>query len=206
MKTYFPRIIGLCKKLCHFRVSKFIFLIIVLAGLIIALVISGNNNSGAKWLPQIKKIAKKDISGFGLDIAKIDVWAPIIPQVDGYDEAIYLKAIEEGVAQFKDTKNPDENGNLLIFGHSEYYKDKPGDYKEVFKPLDKLEKGDPFNVYYQNKTFKYEIFESKKVGKSDWTIMDPTPEIPDDQTITLMTCWPPGTLDARWAVFAKQTP
>ncbi len=162
------------------------------------------NQPSMSLLPRLTPQKKADISQFGLDIPKINVWAPIIPQVNGYDKEAYLKAIESGVAQFKDTKNPDELGNLFLFGHSKYYREKPGDYKEVFKELNQLKAKDEFNIYYKGEKIAYTVTESKKVDQYDWSIMDPTPDNPQDKTITIMTCWPPGTTDARWVLFGKQ--
>jgi LPXTG-site transpeptidase (sortase) family protein len=197
------------------RHTKSILLGLVLATLLATLLViialqraSTDSTSKSNWLPALKpalkKVGKKDISEFGLEIAKLDIWAPIIPDVDGYDKDVYLKKIENGVAQFEGTKNPDKPGNLFIFGHSKYYKEKPGDYKEVFKTLNRLVQGDRFNIYYKGKKYGYEVTDSKRVSKTDWSIMDPTPGIKDDKTVTIMTCWPPGALDARWVVFATQ--
>jgi len=202
MKKIWQKIKVLFKK----RPTKLIALGVVLAILLVIMALS--KQSGQELtrtlLPQLKLQKKVDISQFGIDIAKVNVWAPIIPQVDGYDKEVYLKAIENGVAQFKDTKNPDELGNLFIFGHSKYYHDKPGDYKEIFKDLNQLKAKDEFNIYYKGEKIVYAVTESKKVDQYDWSILDPTADDPKDKTITLMTCWPPGTTDARWVVFATQ--
>ena len=92
---------------------------------------------------------------YGLVIEKLNKSVPIIPGIDIFDSNIYLKAIEKGVALSKDSKNPKENGNLFIFGHSEYLKNAKGDYKEIFKELNKLEKGDKFKIYYQSVPYTY---------------------------------------------------
>ncbi|MEK9156299.1 MAG: sortase [Patescibacteria group bacterium] len=148
---------------------------------------------------------KVDIGDFGLDIPSIGVWAPIIPNVDEKNEAAYLKAIESGVALSRELAgNPKENGNMFIFGHSKYYENKPGDYKEVFKDLNKLSAGNKFTVYYRRQSYQYEVLDSKVVAADDFSIRDATPDNPDDKTITIMTCWPPGTIKNRWIIFAKQ--
>ncbi len=148
---------------------------------------------------------KPNISEFGLDISKINVWVPIIPSVDTGNEAGYLKALESGVALSKDSaESPEKLGNMFIFGHSEYYKNKPGDYKQVFQELNKMKKDDTFTVYYQKVAYAYEVTDSKVVAADDFSVLDATPEDRNDKTITIMTCWPPGTVQHRWIVFAKQ--
>jgi sortase A len=142
---------------------------------------------------------------FSLSIPSLGINAPVIPDVDGTDEAAYLAAIEHGVAQMAGSELPNQTGNLFIFGHSSYYKNKPGDYKEVFKHLDELKAGDRFTVTYQGQPYAYETVESKIVRDDDWSILDPTIE-GSDRTVTLMTCWPPGTLQKRYVVIARQLP
>jgi len=141
---------------------------------------------------------------YGLVIEKINQSAPIISGIDIFDQNVYLKAIEKGVALSKDSKNPKEFGNLFIFGHSDYLYTAPGNYKEVFKELDQLEKGDQFKIYFEKVPYIYEVFDSKVVDSKDFSVLDPTPKIEDDKTVTIMTCHPPGTTTKRWVVFAKQ--
>lgn len=139
---------------------------------------------------------------FLLSIPKIGVTAPVIEDVDGTDEKTYLSAIEQGVAQMRGTPLPTEDGTTFIFGHSSYYRQKPGDYKEVFKRLNELTNGDKFTLGLKGTIYTYEVFESKIVTDDDWSILSPADASP--RTLTLMTCWPPGTLDRRYVVFARQ--
>ena len=155
---------------------------------------------------KLNETEKTDISDFGLDIEKINVSVPIITGVDDKNETEYLKAIENGVALSKNyTQSPNENGNLFIFGHSRYYRDKPGNYKEIFAKLNEMKKGDKFKLYYKKQAFTYETTQSNIVDSGDWNITKgPTPKDNSDKTLTLMTCWPPGTIENRWIVYAIQ--
>ncbi|MFA5927190.1 MAG: sortase [Patescibacteria group bacterium] len=148
---------------------------------------------------------KADIGEFGLSVPQINIWAPIIPDVDDNNEAQYLKAIENGVALSRNhATSPKEKGNLFIFGHSKYYKDRPGNFKEVFKDINSMKVGDRFVVFYKRDNYEYEVVASKAVAADDFSITDATPDDKDDKTLTLMTCWPPGTTSKRWIIFAKQ--
>lgn len=163
-------------------------------------ILTNQNNSQV-----VEETKTSTISGDRLEILKLNIKAPIIFDVSGTDEKAYLKALEDGVAQMAGSARPSEVGNVFIFGHSQYYKLKPGNYKEVFKELDKLVKDDQFSIFYQNKEIKYKVTENKVVKFDDWSIQDgPTPKDQKDKTITIMTCWPPGTIKARRAVFAVQ--
>lgn len=154
---------------------------------------------------QIVQEETQGLTGDRLEITQMEIAAPIVFDVDGVKEKEYLKALEGGVAHMSGTSRPDEKGNMFIFGHSDYYKLKPGNYKEVFKKLDVLKKDDQFSIFYQDKEYKYKVSENKVVDPNDWSISaGSTPDNQEDKTLTIMTCWPPGTLKARRAVFAVQ--
>lgn len=158
-----------------------------------------NQNQGSQ------KTKENNITGDRLEIPKLNIKAPIVFDVSGANEKAYLKALEGGVAHLAGSPRPNEAGNTFIFGHSQYYKLRPGNYKEVFKELDKLIRDDEFSIFYQDKEIKYKVVENKIVKFDDWSIQDgPTAKDPKDKTITIMTCWPPGTLKARRAIFAVQ--
>ena len=141
---------------------------------------------------------------FGLKIESLKISAPIIPEVDGFNEKIYYAALKNGVAQFKGSSTPDKAGNLFIFGHSAFFKGVEGNYKEVFKELNLLKADDKILVYYNKTPYLYKVIKSYETNDQDWTLLDPTPKDKDDKTLTLMTCWPPGTILRRWGVVATQ--
>ena len=141
--------------------------------------------------PDVGWRIKSDKAGFN---------APIILDVDGSVEKTYLKAIEKGVAHYKGTSQPGEAGNTVIFGHSSYYKNKPGDYKQVFKQLNLLQKGDPLIVTHDNQMLNYKVSVSKIISDVDFSVIDPTPT----QTVTILTCWPPGTIEKRYVIQAER--
>lgn len=138
---------------------------------------------------------------YELKLKKIGVTAPVVLNVPGDEEATYLKAIEKGVAQYKGTAIPGQASNSVIFGHSSYYKNKPGDYKEVFKRLNELKKDDEVIVTHDKKDYAYRVVISKIIGDADFSVLDSTKK----ETLTLLTCWPPGTVAKRYVVQAERT-
>jgi len=140
---------------------------------------------------------------FGLTIEKLRISTPIIPAVDGTNEDIYYPALAKGVAQFKGSSNPDVAGNLFVFGHSSYLAKAVGDYKEVLKELNLLKEGDELVVHYKKTPYRYKVTKSYETNDKDWSILSPSKDI-QEKTVTIMTCWPPGTIQNRWVVKATQ--
>lgn len=87
---------------------------------------------------------------YGLLIENLGVSAPIIPNVDGLNEKVYYSALKKGVAQFKGSQNPDEKGNLFVFGHSSYFPGIAGTkFTEAFKRLNEMKKRRPIYRFLQ---------------------------------------------------------
>lgn len=140
------------------------------------------------------------LNGWNVDIKKINALAPVIIDVRGDDEKVYLKAIEKGVAHYKGTPHPGEEGNSVIFGHSSYFKNKPGDYKEIFKRLNEVVIGDVIQIRSADATLDYKVVKSQIIKDDDFSVLDPT----SIQTVTLLTCWPPGTIEKRFVIQAER--
>jgi LPXTG-site transpeptidase (sortase) family protein len=147
----------------------------------------------------MQKANSASLGDFYLKIPKLNLASPIITDVDGTNKDVYFKALENGVAQMKGTAKPGEESNTLIFGHSSYYKDSPGNYKEIFKNIDQIKIGDEISIHYNNKDFGYLVTETKTVENNDVSIAS----ISGQERITLMTCWPAGTTDKRYVVIAE---
>lgn len=156
-------------------------------------------SSLAKSQGKEAEVKPTQYNDFRILIPKLNIVAPIIPDVDGNDKDAYFKALESGVAHYKGTAKPGDGSNIFIFGHSSFYFWKPGDYKEIFKPLDGLEKGDVIIIWREGKEYKYTVTEIKLVEPTEVSVLNPT----KTEQLTLMTCWPPGTTEKRLIVIAK---
>lgn len=147
----------------------------------------------------VAKEKVKTASSYTLEISKISVMAPIITNVDGNNKEEYNRALENGVAHMAKTALPGENGNFVLFGHSSYFANKPGNFKEVFATLDRLNIGDTIIVKANGKTYSYKVTEEKTVSPSDVSVVN---QDKNKKIMTLITCWPPKTTTNRYIIVA----
>jgi sortase A len=138
---------------------------------------------------------------FSIVIPKIYANAKVIPDVDWQNSKEYQKALTEGVAQAKGTTEPGKPGNVFIFAHSgvDFYE--AVRYNAVFYLLNKLEKGDEIYLFHDKNKFIYRVTDKKMVAEEQTQYMAGDPQ---KKTVTLMTCWPPGTTWKRLLVIAEQ--
>jgi len=155
-------------------------------------------------LKQINHASSKEIiplyPDFGIVIEKLDINSKVIKNVDPYNSAIYQKALTEGVAHAKGTALPGEKGNIFIFSHSSENFYNALRYNSIFYLLSKLEPGDKITLFYQNKPYIYTVNQKKIVNPKDLSYLQNKTTIP---TLTLMTCYPPGTDLKRLIIVAN---
>ena len=109
--------------------------------------------------------------------------------------------LQLGVVHYPGTAKPGEIGNVFMTGHSSYYPWDPGKFKDVFATLNKLEVGDKYVVYYDQKKYTYQVTEKKEVKPTNVDVLSqPT----DKKMATLMTCTPVGTALRRLIITADQ--
>ena len=141
------------------------------------------------------------VSDKKLVIDNLNISAPITLNVDGSNQEQYIKSLENGVAHMAKTAQPGENGNAVIFGHSSYYKSKPGSYKTVFAKLDGLKPGDIVKIVSgDGSAIQYRMTAFKIVPPEDVSVVV---QDKNKSTLTLITCWPPKTTDKRYVVSAE---
>ncbi len=133
-------------------------------------------------------------------IPKINVDVPVVYDIKSYSEEAIQDGLERGVVHYGDTALPGEPGNNVIVGHSSNNFFNSGKYKFAFVLLDKLEKGDTFNINYKGQRYVYRVIIKKVVDPNDFSVVQPT-RIP---TTTLITCTPPGTSWRRLVIQAEQ--
>ena len=116
-------------------------------------------------------------------------------------EGAIQDALEAGVVHYPGTALPGQFGNFFVTGHSSYYPWAPGKYKDVFALLEKLNVGDTYYIYFNQKKYTYKIFDKKDVQPTDISVLAQ----PNNQKIgTLMTCTPVGTDLRRLILVAEQ--
>ena len=138
---------------------------------------------------------------FGLVIPKISANSKVIADVDPDNSVVYQRALTQGVAHARGTAYPGNDGNIFIFAHSgiDFYE--ALHYNAVFYLLDKLEKNDKVYIFYKGREISYKVSDKKVVLATDIKYFEGDG---DTKTLTLMTCWPPGTTWKRLVVIAVQ--
>ena len=127
----------------------------------------------------------------------------VIPALS-MDEKIFagqsVYTVNKGVWIRPNASTPDKGGNTVLVGHRFTYTNPRG----VFYYLDKLADGDPITLYWEGKTYTYEVNGARVVSPSDETVEAPTP----DSRLTLYTCTPLWSLKDRLVVTAalKEAP
>jgi len=140
---------------------------------------------------------------FSLIIPKIGANEKVVAQVNPFEKADYQKALRQGVAHAKGSSLPGEKGNVFFFAHSSDNFYAQSQTNTVFFLLNKLERGDVFNVVFQKKIYAYEVSEKKIVASEQVEYLE---NKKDKETIALMTCWPPGTDFKRLLVLGERKP
>jgi len=135
----------------------------------------------------------------GVVIPKIGANSSIVANVDPYDSAVYQQALTKGVAHAKGTVLPGDQGAAFLFSHSSTDLLTASKYNSVFYLLSKLENGDPITIYRDRQAIPFVVTEKKIVKPNEVAFLTGTTPNP---TLTLMTCWPPGTDFERLLVFA----
>jgi sortase A len=108
--------------------------------------------------------------------------------------------LKKGVAHARGSVFPGEEGNTYIFAHSTDAFYNVGVYNAVFYLLGKLKPGDEIDVFYKGKLYIYKVYEVKVVEASELKYLGKQKE---KSTLTLQTCYPPGTTLKRLIVLAE---
>lgn len=138
-------------------------------------------------------------SEFGIVIEKIGVNAPVVEDVSVANPVVYQEALGRGVAHALGSAKPGEFGNIYLFAHSSLNFWQLGKYATVFNLLRKLEVGDAIVLFYNEKRFDFQVTEVAVVSGFDLS-----PLVTQDPwaTLTLQTCYPPGSTLNRLIVRA----
>ena len=134
-------------------------------------------------------------------IPKINLEVPVVYGLADIEEATIQKELENGVVHYASTPNPGQQGNVVIVGHSSNNILNSGKYKFAFVLLKRLETDDTFFLEKDGIRYTYKVFRKEVVTPDNVSVLN-TQEKPN--TITLITCDPPGTSINRLIVVAEQ--
>lgn len=154
-----------------------------------------NNPSGEKK----KKIIIANNKEFALIIPKIGVNTKITLNVDPFDSKSYQKALSQGVAHTIGTSTPADGNNTVLFAHSSDNFYNANRFNAVFYLLNKLSIKDEIFVIQDSKIYKFSVKKNLIVEPSQLEFMEQKQE----NTLTLITCWPPGTTLKRRVIVAQ---
>ena len=148
-------------------------------------------------IARLKEIEYQDKENT-LEIPKIGVLAPLI--VANSSEKDLETKLNGGVVVFPNSALPGKSGQTIILGHSappDWPKIK---YDWVFSRLNELEEKDEIKVYFENKEYVYFVKNKIFLEKGEET---PDYSTASENTLLLISCWPPGKNSKRIVVEAK---
>ncbi|HSW47706.1 MAG TPA: sortase [Candidatus Saccharimonadales bacterium] len=137
---------------------------------------------------------------FGIVIPKIGANSKVIADVNPYNESEYQWALTKGVAHAKGSVYPGEKGNVFLFSHSSVDFYEALRYNSIFYLLNKLKKDDKIYLFYKKVKYQYKIVEIKYADPTNISYLR---QKMNRKTVTLMTCWPPGTTFKRLLVIGE---
>lgn len=143
--------------------------------------------------------ARQSSTGYTIEIPAIKIKAPVIAGVDPFKKQEYLAALQQGVAQAKDSALPGKPGTQYLFAHSSDTPFRITQYNTAFYRLNKLKPGEEIRVDYEGKSYHYRVREIKTVRPGETKYLTNSQK---DQLI-LQTCTPIGTDWNRLLVFAE---
>jgi sortase A len=134
-------------------------------------------------------------------IPKINLEVPVVFDLNSIEEDDIQDALEDGVVHYATTPNPGEIGNSVIVGHSSNNILNSGKYKFAFVLLKRLEPEDIFYVQHEGVRYTYKVYSKEIVPPTDVSVLDTQERA---NTMTLITCDPPGTSINRLIITAEQ--
>lgn len=143
-------------------------------------------------------VASNELKGDYITIPKIKAQAPLIFNVDPWNESEYQNKLKKGVAHAEGTYLPGEKGTSFIFAHSSGNPLDQTRFNTVFLKLGELEIGDEVEIKRDGKIYKYSVTQKKVVWPNEIDYLKKS----DTPGIIIQTCWPIGTSFKRLLVFA----
>jgi sortase A len=136
--------------------------------------------------------------GTFITIPKINAQAPVLENVDPWDNAAYHEALKKGVAHAKGTSLPGEDGTVFLFAHSSGMPWELTRFNTIFLRLGELKKGDAILIVKNGKKFHYIVSDKKEVWPTEVNYLISS----NKNELILQTCTPIGTSLKRLLVFA----
>ncbi len=139
----------------------------------------------------------QDSESYWIEIPKIKAAAPIVKNVDPWNESEYKDSLRHGIAHAKGTALPGQKGTYL-FAHSSDYPWNITQYNTAFFKLHQLQIKDEITITNGDKKYTYKVIEIKEVWPSEVQYLKKP-----NADLILQTCTPVGTDLRRLLVFAE---
>lgn len=135
-----------------------------------------------------------------IEIPKIGISAPLIIG-GGVDEKIMAENLNNGTVLYAGSSLPGENGQTVILGHSAPAGWPKIKYDWVFSEINNLDIDDKIVLNFNNKRHIYRVIGQKIIEKGQEIEVSDLSE--NNNTLVLISCWPPGKNYKRIAVRAE---
>lgn len=146
--------------------------------------------------PQLTPVPQQ---GDFITIPKIHAQAPVILNVDPWNEIEYKEALKHGVAQAKGTQIPGKKGTIYLFAHSSGMPWEITHYNTIFLRLPELVINDTIILTVNGSKYKYKVVNKKEIPPTETSYLVSSTK----NELILQTCVPIGTDLNRLLVFAS---
>jgi len=121
-------------------------------------------------------------------VPRLEVTVPIVTPKSTDDNRKLKSLLDSGVLIYPGSVDFGELGQTVVLGHSAPAGWPDIKYDTIFSRIVELSVGDKIIAIYNDKTYNYSVVDSKIIEKGA--------DIPNltnsDNTLVLVTCWPPG--------------
>ncbi len=136
-----------------------------------------------------------------LVIESLGITAPIV-YTDATTEKGFQEALALGAVHYPGSAKIGEVGNAYVFGHSSDFLWKPGNYKNVFALLPKIQIGETIKVSSEEGIiYRYKVYETLIVNPNDLSVLNQ--DTGGKKILSVQTSYPIGTALKRFIVKAE---
>jgi len=141
--------------------------------------------------------APKAVKADAIVISKIAVEAPIVTAKTIDSEKLH-GLLDSGAVLYPDSAMFGNSGQTILLGHSAPANWPKIKHDTIFSRIVELVPGDKIVTVYQNRTYNYTVVDNQIIDKGA-----NVPSIANaDNSLVLLTCWPPGRDQKRVVVQA----
>ena len=135
---------------------------------------------------------------YTITIPRLGITNVTVSFADIYSPTAAFAVLKDGMGHYLNP--PDARKKMVLFGHSSGYSWDPSNYKTLLREINRLQNGDLIYLNYHEKGYVYQVFRSEILpAAEDYTLV----MNPDENVLSLYTCWPPNSIKERYVVYGK---